>query len=110
MQTAPGSEFTVRAAQLAQRLRAESPDLVFLFDDTGCCGASNVFVRDSAPGSDYIPLTKVPVPTYAHRFFLRTLHEGQRLVVDVDEHGADDSFSLETKYGARFFLVIESAT
>jgi uncharacterized protein (DUF779 family) len=103
-------QFTPRATHLAQRIKAETPDIAFVFDDTGCCGASNVFVRGSPPAPDYVALTGAPVPTYGHPTFLRTLHEGQRLVVDVDEHGADDSFSLETRYGARFFLVIESAT
>lgn len=109
MQQLLATEFTSRAAELIRRLQAEEKRIVFVFDDTGCCGSSNVFVRDSDPGPDYLAVSDLPVPVYGHRIFLRTLREGQRLVVDVDERGADDSFSLETKYGARFFLVIESS-
>ena len=96
-------EFTTNATALLLRMQAEYPDLVLLLDSTSCCANSNVMVRENLPNwpvdlllsNDGLRVCMNPV--------LRKSLRAARVVIDVLDF-ADDSLSLETNYGKRFFM------
>jgi uncharacterized protein (DUF779 family) len=96
-------EFTTKAAALLLRMRAEHRNLVVLLDDTSCCSNSNVMVRENPPSWPVDLLSeKDGVRVYVNPVLRRSLQTA-RIVIDALDF-ADDSFSLETDYGKRFFM------
>jgi len=95
---------TERAEETFEKLIRGHKDLGVFIDDQGCCGFSNVFVREKASvGPDWVPVGKIMgVDVYVSAKFVRFL--GQTVRFDVVESEADDSFSLETLYGVRFII------
>jgi uncharacterized protein (DUF779 family) len=95
---------TPAARALLAAIAAEAPDACLVLDDTGCCGASPVFLRRGPPGPPYEPLGAVAgLEAYVHPAFRPTL-EGREAIVDVYAVEVDDSFSLEVRRGRRLAL------
>jgi len=99
----PNVEFTAEAAAFLLRMRAEHRNLVILLDGASCCANSNVMVRESPPSWPVDLLSeKDGVPIYVNPVLRKSLPT-VRVVIDVLDF-ADDSLSLETNYGKRFFM------
>lgn len=97
-------EATERAEETFEKLIGSHTDLGVFIDDQGCCGFSNVFVRDKRTvGSDWVSLGKIMgVDVYVNAKFVKFL--GPTVRFDVVDSEADDSFSLETLHGVRFII------
>jgi uncharacterized protein (DUF779 family) len=98
----PDVEFTTKAAGLLLRMQAEHRNLVVLLDDTSYYTNSNVMARENPPTWPVDLLSeKDGVRVYINPVLRKSLQTAW-VVIDVLDF-ADDSFSLETKFGKRFF-------
>ena len=72
---------------------------------TGCCDSTAPYLYDRYyPGSDVVLVGEVAgVPVFSHEWLAR-LYSPEGLLIDVDEHVPNDSFSLESELDCRLTL------
>ena len=100
---------TPTAAALLQTISKEHKKLVLLLDDTSCCSNSNVMLRENEPSWSVSLLAEIDgVRVLVNPILERSL-KAERIVIDALDV-ADDSLSLETNYGKRFIMLVETSS
>jgi uncharacterized protein (DUF779 family) len=102
LQATESAEAVVRKVAASGR-----QDLVMVLG-TGCCDSTAPYLYDRYyPGPDTVLVGKVAgIPVHAPRFLAELYGEGDGLILDVDQHVTNDSFSLESEYDCRFVLKV----
>jgi len=105
----PNVRLTPTAAALLQTISKEHKKLVLLLDDTSCCSNSNVMLRENEPSWPVSLLAEIDgVRVLVNPILERSL-KAERIVIDALDV-ADDSLSLETNYGKRFIMLVETSS
>jgi len=105
----PNVRLTPTAAALLQTISKEHTKLVLLLDDTSCCSNSNVMLRENEPSWPVSLLAEIDgVRVLVNPILERSL-KAERIVIDALDV-ADDSLSLETNYGKRFIMLVETSS
>jgi uncharacterized protein (DUF779 family) len=102
---------TESARGVVRKVAAEGRQDLVMVLGTGCCDSTAPFLYDRYyPGADAVPVGDIDgVPVYAHRWLAALYAEGDGFEIDVEEHVANDSFSLESDYDCRFVLRLQRA-
>lgn len=101
-------QLTPSAAALLQRIHADHPGAILLLDDSSCCSNSNVMLREKEPGWPVSLLADIDgIRVFINPILERSL-KADRILIDALDF-ADDSLSLETDYGKRLIMSVESA-
>jgi uncharacterized protein (DUF779 family) len=103
--TEPIVRASSRAEAVLEQVKADGrADLVMVLG-TGCCDSTAPYLYDRYyPGSDVVRVGEVAgVPVFSHGWLAR-LYSPDELLIDVDEHVPNDSFSLESELDCRFTL------
>lgn len=99
--------FTTRAAAVLKKIRQKHRSLVLLLDDSSCCSNSCIMLREREPSWAVSLIAKVDGVRICINPVLERSLRAERILIDSVDF-ADDSLSLETNYGKRLIMSVQT--